>query len=663
MATEPRRPGWNTRWRRALRGLALAGTGFVANAAAAEPPNKLPANLSSTPVRAPSQAAKQIVAYVHGNVPITREELHDFLISRGGMDKIDKLVIRKLVEVEAARRNISVTPEEVEAGLAADLVSLRVSRSEFEKLVLPRYKTTLFEWQYDVIRPRLLLGKMCRDRVSVAEDELRRLYEHRYGEKREAQVIIWTADLPAEKREAARTNPAEFDKLATTQPDRELAAAGGRINPVGRHLEGEDPKVEQALFSLKPGEVSPWIQTAKGVTCLRLLTVVPPNTMVTFEQARPGLEHDLIERKTNAEIPKLFESLKKAADPKLTVHVPVPPQPAAPAGKPAPPPPVRVPCADPHVLAYIYGTFPVTREDLGEFLIIRGGHAKLELLVNKRIIEMEAAHRGVSVSPEEIENTLTDDLRGLGLAREVPGASPADVAKQMKADFVQQILPTYGRSLFEWTEDVLKPRVLLGKMCRDRVKVTDDDVKKAFENHYGEKREAKIIIWPKEDSRQALKQWDELRKGDDPAAREANFDRIARGQRDPNLAAAAGKVAPIGRHTDAENPVIEQVVFSLKVGDVSHLFETSAGIMCVKCTGIVSASTGVSFEKERPRLEQEVFKKKMARAIPAFFGELKQKAEPNILLKGPPTPKENEEGVRQLIDQLQQAGGFNVPKK
>ena len=41
-----------------------------------------------------------------------------------------------------------------------------------------------------------------------------------------------------------------------------------------------------------------------------------------------------------------------------------------------------------------------------------------------------------------------------------------------------------------------------------------------------------------------------------------------------------------------------------------------------------------------------------------YFGELKKQADPNILLRGPTTQREFEEGNRQL---LHQAGG--VPKK
>jgi hypothetical protein len=260
------------------------------------------------------------------------------------------------------------------------------------------------------------------------------------------------------------------------------------------------------------------------------------------------------------------------------------------------------------------------------------------------------------VTPQEIEATLTEDLMGLGLYREPPpGGKREDAIKQMKADFVQHILPKRGMTLFEWEEDVIKPKLLLGKMCRERVKVTDDDLKRAYENKFGEKRQAKIIIWPKEQFRVAQKQWNEARQGNTPEVQNATFDRIARAQEDPNLASAAGLISPMGRHTDADSAVVEQMLFSLQVGEVSQLFETPAGIMCVKCIAILPpAPASPSLDQVRPALEKEVFERKMAKEVPAYFAELKRVANPSILLKGPPSAGENRDGVNHLIDH---AGG------
>ena len=98
-------------------------------------------------------------------------------------------------------------------------------------------------------------------------------------------------------------------------------------------------------------------------------------------------------------------------------------------------------------------------------------------------------------------------------------------------------------------------------MCRDQVKVTEADLKRLFDNKYGEKRQAKLICWSVNDLKIAQKQWDEARKG------EVQFDSVARTQADPNLAAAAGLTAPVGRHayddTEGKEASVEKVLFNL----------------------------------------------------------------------------------------------------
>ncbi len=300
-----------------------------------------------------------------------------------------------------------------------------------------------------------------------------------------------------------------------------------------------------------------------------------------------------------------------------------------PAGTASPPP-------DKRVVAYIYGNIPVTREELGDFLIARGGHEKLELLVNKRIIEIEAAKRNIVVTPTEVQAALEEDLRSMGISQ---------------ADFVKQILPRYGKTLFEWTEDVIRPRLLLGKMCADRIQVTDEEVQKLFENRHGERRQAKIIIWPRDDLKRAQRQWEEARKGD------AEFDRVARSQLDPNLAASAGLVAPLGRYPDAEDDTPTKVLWGLKVGEMSHLFETPAGIMCIKCVAIVPPDADVKLEgRLKEQLYRDVHEKKLNAEIPKYFAELKKVAQPNLLLKGPPSPKEFRDGVMQGLQQIGATG-------
>jgi hypothetical protein len=369
----------------------------------------------------------------------------------------------------------------------------------------------------------------------------------------------------------------------------------------------------------------------------------------------------------------------------------------------AQPPQAPLPSADKRIVAYIYKTLPVTREELGDFLIARGGYDKLDLLVNKRIIEVEAARRNITVTPLEVQSTLEADVKGLGITIK---------------DFTDKVLPRYNKSLYEWTEDVIKPRLLLGKMCKDRVVVTEEDLKKAYENKYGEKRQPRIICWNKGDLRIAEKQWDEARKSD------ADFERVARTQATASLAASSGLIAPIGRYPDAEDETCTRKLYELRdVGEMTGIFETPAGYMCMKLVSIVpgdptvykitdqslatlktanlsdelmmkiaplknkefsrgdliaelirvipaaelnrvqdlvlkcSGDAVTSFAKLRDQLMREVYEKKQAAEIPKFFNELKVRAEPNLLLKGPPSSMDIREAAKQEVQELQQSGG------
>jgi hypothetical protein len=184
-------------------------------------------------------------------------------------------------------------------------------------------------------------------------------------------------------------------------------------------------------------------------------------------------------------------------------------------------------------------------------------------------------------------------------------------------------------------------------MCKDRVKVSDEDIRKEFENRFGERRQAKIICWSKEDHRAAQAQWAQARKGD------AEFDAVAKQQADEKLAAACGLIKPVGRHCENEHDAtVVQTLYSMKVGEISGIIEVKAGLMCIKCTAIVPPEPGVVFdEKMQAKLRTELAATRLEQEIPKCFQELKKAAQPNLLLKGPPSAAEFREGVNQMINQ------------
>ncbi len=266
-------------------------------------------------------------------------------------------------------------------------------------------------------------------------------------------------------------------------------------------------------------------------------------------------------------------------------------------------------------VAYIHGNVPITRQDLGEFLIARGGAEKVELLVNKMIIEHECKKKGITVTTKELEAALDEDLSTLPFKKE---------------EFVKVVLPRYGKTLYEWMEDVVKPRLLLTKLCHDRVKVDEADLKLQFEREYGEKRRIQIIMWPPTDDEKAiLKQYDSIRKS------QAEFDSAARAQANSGLAAATGHIKAVCKHLPAQDKIVEDTAFALKVGEISGVLKTSQGWMVMKLHEIYPPNEKVKWEDVKERLRKQAFDEKMAQEIPRFFAELRKVADPKVVFAGP----------------------------
>jgi RNA polymerase sigma factor (sigma-70 family) len=187
-------------------------------------------------------------------------------------------------------------------------------------------------------------------------------------------------------------------------------------------------------------------------------------------------------------------------------------------------------------VAYIFDKIPITRQDLGDYLIARAGDDKLEALVNDRIIEHACRQKGIEVTDADVEAALNEDLRSLGVTRQ---------------EFVQRVLSGYHKSLTEWKNDVIRQRLLLTKLCRNRVAVSDDDIRHAFETTHGEKVECRIILWPRDARDQAVLGHKVMQCNDQM------FDALARKHPYLNPTTTAGHAVVIARHGTG-SPAVRQ---------------------------------------------------------------------------------------------------------
>lgn len=276
-------------------------------------------NLPDGPAPSPDYA-QRVVAYIYGNVPVTREELGEYLIARFGADKLELLVNKKIIEQACRAKGVEVTPAEIELALESDCSKIGVSKEVFLNQVLKERKVTLYEWKEDVLKPQIMLSKLCQDRIQATDEDLRMCYEAHYGEKVEVRIIMYPNDPQSLKAlsklyDRVRGSEEEFIKAAKEQPDANLAMTGGLIKPINRHAGNK--LVEDAAFRLQPGEVSEVINTPGGILIMRCVKRIPPERTVLLENVKDQLTKEIVDKKLQLEIRKLGQELIAQAEPKI----------------------------------------------------------------------------------------------------------------------------------------------------------------------------------------------------------------------------------------------------------------------------------------------------------------------------------------------------------
>jgi len=612
----------------------VAGAGYWFRSAIlprADAQSNVPAARASAPAPATLDAlsdySRRVVGYLYDSEPITREQLGDYLIDRYG-DKLDLLINKRIIDDACRQYNIDVTAGEIDSALAEQLQGFAIDQKTFINTVLARYHKNLYEWKEDVVRSRLQMAKLCRSRAQVSEEEIRKAFESLYGEKIECQIILWPnsergkADALADYARL-RDDAEAFDQKAKAQlVKRELAATAGKVRPFGRYVMGDD-NFDRIVFRLKPNEVSEVIPTNDGPVLVKCIRHHPADASIRLESVREKLVKELIEKKIVREMQTAFQTLKSQAHPEIKLKK-----------KDKVEEPDGLPASDggsrSHQVVAVYnGQTAITREEFGEFLIARYGAEKIDFLINERIIDKECQAHHISVTPQEIEAGLADDLKKLSVD-----------LKQFEKDF----LGPYNKNLYEWREDVIRPRLLMTKLCRDRVKVGEEELKLAFEAQFGEKVQGHMILWPADQTKFALMEYTAIR--DNPAA----FDEKAKNQASSSLAAKGGAIGPFGRHT-LGNEDVEREAFKLQPGEITTLIGTPEGNVVFKLDKRIPPNTAITLESKRAPLTQEVFERKVQLEMQTAFRDLREKAKPKVMLKDSSKPIDLVGTTQKLLSQ------------
>jgi peptidyl-prolyl cis-trans isomerase SurA len=175
----------------------------------------------------------------------------------------------------------------------------------------------------ELSKMKVMTGSVA-GRVSVSDEEIRELYDERYGSLDPGErfrvlhiLLPWPPAATAadwqqtwgaarEIREQA-LDTGQFAALARRYSAGPTAAGGGLT--VFKQSDAP-PAVAAALEKLSPGEISPVIETAHGLNLFQFLDSFDPSSL-SYEDLADGLRAELRERKTFPEFEKWLAELKR----------------------------------------------------------------------------------------------------------------------------------------------------------------------------------------------------------------------------------------------------------------------------------------------------------------------------------------------------------------
>jgi peptidyl-prolyl cis-trans isomerase SurA len=243
---------------------------------------------------------------------------------------LDRLVEKKLVEQKIKELNIKVSEEEIRQSIE-DVKKQNnmtqealVSALANQGLSFDQYRVQLQE-QLEKLK---LVSMEVRAKIQVGESEMREYYEANRAKYTEdetfrARHIFFRINekAPAEEIKRAMTTALmvlaeaksgkDFIELAKSYSEDPAARKdGGALGPFKK---GEMlPEMEQAIMSLKPGEVSELVYTSAGFHIIKLDERIS-GKLKPFESVKPEIEETLYRKKSEERFSQWAKEIRSKA--------------------------------------------------------------------------------------------------------------------------------------------------------------------------------------------------------------------------------------------------------------------------------------------------------------------------------------------------------------
>ncbi len=266
----------------------------------------------------------------------------------------------------------------------------------------------------------------------------------------------------------------------------------------------------------------------------------------------------------------------------------------------------------PKIVATVNG-MPISLDDLAAQCKVRFGEDVLEDLVNKTLILQACEAQKIFISQKDIDEEIS---------------RTAGKFKLSTAMYLKLIQDERNISPEQYASDVIWPMLALRSLSRGQIKVTPQEIDRAYQSEFGPKVQVRGLFCSD------LANITKLQK--EATSNPESFKTLAKNHsEDPSSASVEGLLPPIRRFSGDEE--LEKIAFSLQPNQVSQVFTAGAMHVVLQCVRHLEPTNPPSAQMKeiQDRIKVEIEDYKLRDTAETVYKSLRDNADVTIVNGNP----------------------------
>ena len=246
----------------------------------------------------------------------------------------------------------------------------------------------------------------------------------------------------------------------------------------------------------------------------------------------------------------------------------------------------------------------VTWDEVAEECVQRYGREVLDSLINRKIVQQACKSRGIEVTNQEVAKEITRIASNFNMPVET---------------WYQMLQAERNLTPVQYQRDIIWPMLALKKLAGTQIKITNDDIHKAYVKQYGPRAKVKVLML--DNLKKATRLHGELLASKQATAFETT---VREHSVEPNSRALDGSIPPIHRYYP--NTKLEEAAFRLQKGQISGVIEVGVKrYVILKSEGFTQPKE-VALKDVQGELYQQLQENRVQELVAKTFNSLKKQS-------------------------------------